>query len=327
MTIKMCFTKHKLSNTIKLECEIFHSKPSMAVEPKSFESEFQETDYLAAVPNIDTPPHYDLSDVIALGGLGTSHGQLWLYEPLLHNEQSPLPAKDRFLPPLGRGLVEVDEMIGQMEEDIETVVERIGKPVSIFAHSLGEHLGMAVVVKRPDLCESFFGAGGVGFGIESLTPVAGILKALLKNAKGAEDIMRDSPYMQEHIRRVTTEWSPDVPLHLMATPYDELAKFSDTLGIELPPGQKIEKRVIVQSVPILGWHIPGIGKLLHEGMEVPPDAELIHSPRPALHAFLPRHPEVIKYDRQVRGNLAEQPASTPVVNTRTVRPRLHLASA
>jgi pimeloyl-ACP methyl ester carboxylesterase len=299
----------------------------MAVAPKSFESEFQKTDYLAAVPDIYTPPQHDLSDVIALGGLGTAHGQLWLYKPLLENEQSPLPAKDRFLPPLGRGLVDVEEMIGQMEEDIETVVERLEEPVSVFAHSLGEHLGMAVAVKRPDLFKSFVGAGGVGFGIESLTPVAGALKALLKKAKGTEDIMRDSPYMQEHIHRVTTEWSPDVPMHLIATPYDELAKFSDTLGIELPPGQSIEKRVIVQSIPILGWRIPGIGELLQGTMDMPPDARLIHSPLPALHAFLPLHPEVIKYDRQVRSSLLEQSAATPVADIRSARPKLQLSIA
>jgi len=299
----------------------------MAVEPKSFENQYREADYLAAVPDIDPLVQHNLSNVIALGGLGTSHGQLRLYAPLLYDEDSPLPAKDRFLPPLGRGLVDVDEMIGQMETDIEQVTERLGGPVSAFTHSLGEHLGMAVAVRRPELFTSFVGAGGVGFGIESLTPVARGLKALLKKAKGAEDIMRASPYMQEHIRRVTTEWSPDVPMHLIATPYDELAKFSDTLGIELPPGQTIEKRVIVQSVPILGWHIPGVGKLLEKTMHMPPDAELIHSTLPALHAFLPLHPAVIQYDRQVRHASEEQSAITPVADIRAYRPKLRLATA
>lgn len=299
----------------------------MAVEPKSFEGRYKEADYLAAVPDIDPRVDYNLSAVVALGGLGTSHGQLRLYAPLLYDEDSPLPAKYRFFPPLGRGLVDVEEMIGQMEEDIEQVTERLGGPVSALAHSLGDHLGMAVAVKRPELFESFVSLGGVGFGINSLTPAARGLKALLKKAKGAEDIMRDSDYMQKHIHKVTTEWSPDVPMHRFATPYDELAKFSDTLGIELPPGQTIEKRVIVQSVPILGWHIPGIGKFLENTMDMPTDAQLIHSQLPALHAFLPLHPGVIKYARQVRGSSVEQPATATVTDIHAVRPRLRLATA
>jgi|GEM_PF-5235292 pimeloyl-ACP methyl ester carboxylesterase len=292
----------------------------MAVSPTAFEQgPIQQVEPLAALPDIYPSSDHAVFDPIALGGLGTSPKELWLYELLLRDGHSQLPTKDRFFPPLDRGRADVEEMIGQMEEDIETVVEQVGGPVTAFMHSLGEHLGMAVAQRRPELFHSIIGAGGIGIGLESLTPVARGVKMLLRNAKGKEDIMRDSPYMQGHIERVSTSWSPDLPVHRLATPLDELATFSDTLGIELPPGQTVEKRVIVPPVPGISW-------ALRKTMGLPDDAELIKSPIPALHAFFPLHPEVIKYERQVRGADVAHPAQF-MVAAQSSRPKLELVIA
>lgn len=287
----------------------------MAVSPIAFEQgSIPQVEPLAAVParNPFLQDHA-IHDPIALGGLGTSPRELWLYANILEDGASVLPKEDRFFPPLDRGRADVEEMIGHIEEQIEAVVERVGGPVTAFMHSLGEHLGWAVALRRPELFHKVIGAGGVGPGIESLTPVAQGVKLLLRDAKGAEDIMRASPYMQGHIGAVATSWSPDLQMHRLGTPYDELAAFSDTLGIELPAGQTAEKRVIVPPIPGIGW-------TLRKTRGLPADVELIKSALPALHAFLPLHPKVIQYERQVRFGSVEQPAQSS-------RPELQLVTA
>jgi pimeloyl-ACP methyl ester carboxylesterase len=188
----------------------------MAVSPIRFESrEDPQTDYFEGLPDTGVHSVYGLPDPLVLGGLYTSKAHQGLYNPLLEHPGSLLPAKARYLPPLGKGLVAVEEMIGQMEEEIADRAEQLEGPVDVTAHSLGMHIGMAVALRRPELFRSFTGLGGIGCGIESLTPAAHLVKAVLRKAAGVEDIMRGSDYMQQHERAVATEWSPDIPVLLI----------------------------------------------------------------------------------------------------------------
>jgi pimeloyl-ACP methyl ester carboxylesterase len=264
----------------------------MAAAPALYEY-LREPGQEPEMPNVNVTLDRMLAHGGVVGGLGTSPQEQWLYDLILHHESSPLPAEDRYLPPEGRGLIPFDEMVGRMEEDIEELTERVEGPVALTTHSLGAHLGMAVALRRPELFQSFVSLGGVGCGVQSLTPVDHVIKAFLRKAAGVEDIMRGSDYMRKHERKVATEWSPDIPVLLVATPYDELAPFSDTLGIELPPGQTAEKRVIAPDVPGMHW-------FLRKVMGMPEDATIVHSKLPALHALLPRHHAAIEQDRQVR---------------------------
>ena len=291
----------------------------MAVSPAAFENpEAEQVNFLAAVPDIDTIPGHTPSHSIAVGGLYTTMRQLRLYTPILNHAGAPLPPKDRYFPPHEKGLGPVDEMVGQLVEDLEEVTERVEGPVAMFTHSLGAHIGSAAVLQRPDLVSRFTAVGGVQLGIKSLTPVGHGVKALLRHAKGVEDIMHDSDYMQAHAREVATGWPAHVPVTLFATPWDELATFADTLDMTLPPGQTAEKRVIAAPMPGMKW-------ILQKTMGLPRDAELMPSLVPALHELLPLHPSVITHDRHVRGDSAEQAASF-VVATSASMPRPRLAS-
>lgn len=290
----------------------------MAVSPTRFESrEDPQMDYLEGLPDSGVSSVYGLPDPLVLGGLYTTKAHQGLYNPLLEHPDSLLPAKARYLPPLGRGLVEVEEMIGQMEEDIAHRTELVEGPVDVTAHSLGMHIGMAVALRRPELFRSFTGLGGIGCGIESLTPAGHLVKAALRNAAGVEDIMRGSDYMQQHERTVATEWSPDIPVLLVATPWDELATFRDTLGIKLPQGQTAEKRVIATDMP-------GMRLFLRKVMGMPDDAQILHSKLPAFHELLPRHGVAIEQARHMRGGSVEQAARLAVAST---PPRLELVPA
>lgn len=287
----------------------------MATAPNIYEQGGLAASELLEVPQAGDFTDEELAHSVGLGGLYTSHQELWLYDPILQHESSPLPTKHRFLPPLGKGLVSFEEMIGQMEEDIDLKVEQLEGPVAVAAHSLGLHLAMAVALKRPELFRSIMGLGGVGCGIESLTPAGHIVRAILRRAEGVEDIMRGSDYMQEHERRVRTEWPEDIPVVLVATPYDELARFSDTLDIELPPGQRVEKRVIAPDIPGMNWFLRNV-------MGMPKDATILHSKLPALHEFLPRHHVAIEQDRQVRSGSVEHHAASMMVSAASAPRRL-----
>ncbi len=270
--------------------------------------------YEPGVADVDISIARDLGQVVAYGGLGTSQLLRFMYDPLLHDPNSELSEEERFFPPLHFGLAPIEEMNGHAIEVAERVAEQVQGPLDAEGHSLGGPILIHTVLERPDLFKSVTIHGGVNFGVTKMTPGALILeKTVGKVAGGTGDIHADSDYMIEQRRRVAEEWPEDIPVSLVATLADDLVLMKDALRIELPPGQRAERNVVVPW-----WFANDRGRRL---LGIPQDVGFISTKLPVTHYNMPQSRQLIEHHRVIRAGIYS--AAQSAVNSLTSgRPHL-----
>jgi len=232
----------------------------------------------------------DMAPALAIGGVMTVKQLLFMYEPLLG--QHPIPARDRFFP-IPRHLVKNREALeSKLETDIEQACDKLDERAVLIGHSLGGHVAVRFGLEHPDKVAAVVSLAGAQMGVKQETPSIRGLTRILGSPQGRIDMQHDSTYMTEHLDRVASEWSPEVDLHLIAATIDDMFPGGHSLGVQLPEGQEVHRRVV-------GW--PGstfMNRLLFSGM--PAGTKAIHSILPTSHYDIPRNPSVINYVRGVR---------------------------
>lgn len=254
-----------------------------------------------------------LPPVVAIGGLLTVKRLAFWYQPLLDRDDSTdLPADKRFIAPPKRGIGEPSELQKHLTELLEKAYERLDRrKLFIVGHSLGGLMGSVAGLERPDLVAGVVSLGGVHDGYSMETPGTFALRHLLGNPEEAHHLRHDSPFMHEQRERRATEWRADVPLHLVATPLDQLIVPPRGFEVQLPPNQKPEKRILITPSPF-----GAIEKATRWTLGIQDDVLPLSSRLLTEHLYLPRDPAVIDYAYESRAattitpQAARQPSTT-----------------
>lgn len=232
----------------------------------------------------------DMAPVVVIGPLLGTERLLPAYKPLLAGA-SELPADERFFPVPERGLGRHESMYGRLESQIAATYERVGRPIVVAGHSLGALMATKFGVNNPEMVADVICLAGAQEGIKRETPASFALARLLGSPPGRRLLQHDSDHMMEHKEKVARDWAPEVGLHLISPTVDDLLVLPQGLGLELPAGQKPERRVV-------GW--PGMTWLLRLIPDMPKDTKVLRSLIFADHYNIPLNPAVIGYTRAVR---------------------------
>jgi pimeloyl-ACP methyl ester carboxylesterase len=249
----------------------------------------------------------ELAPILAIGGLLSVKQQWPFYRPLLKDPVCELPVSQRFfaVPDGGRGTIE--ETFEQLEERLLETHERLeGQRAVLGGHSLGGLLATMLALEHPDKVSDVVCMAGLQEGLRYDTLSTLALRKILRHPPGEEHIQHDSDFMIRHKERIATEWSQNTSLHLVSPTYDDLLLHPQGLRVELPEGQKSQKRVI-------GLPIPGAEFLLRRIPGIPKDVKLIPSIYPVGHIDLAVAPALLAYTRRVRRETARQAEAESIV--------------
>jgi hypothetical protein len=244
---------------------------------------------------------HDPAPLVAIGGLLTVKRLAIWYEPLLAQDTtSQLEARERFVAPPKRGIATPEDLRTELTESLEEMHQLLGyRKMFLAGHSLGGLLATAVAVERPDLVCGVVSLGGVHTGYKTETAATFALRYALGNPDEAKHLKHDSPFMIEHKERMASEWSEDIPLHIISTPLDTLVVPPQGYDVELPEGCQLEKRLIVTPLsdfPIqLLRHIPKRFPL-----SIPKDVKALPSLATPEHVYIPRNGAVMDYVNESR---------------------------
>lgn len=232
-----------------------------------------------------------MAPVIAIGGLLVVKRFLPAYKPLLSGS-SELPASERFFAIPDKGLGPHDSMYDRLESQIADACEKLERPVVLVGHSLGGLMATKFGVRQPEMVSDVVCLAGAQEGIRQDTPNSWALARLLGKPPGRKLLQHDSPHMTEHKETIATRWSPDVGLHLIGSPVDDLLLPPQGLGLELPEGQTPERRIV---------GLPGTTWLLGRVVDLPEGTKTLRSgPLFVDHYSVPFNPSVIQYTQSVR---------------------------
>lgn len=250
-----------------------------------------------------------MAPALAIGGVLTAKKHWPLYAPVLKDPGCELGIRERFshIPDGGKGTIE--EIYGQLEEELIVGYERLGARVALVGHSLGGLVATMLALEHPDKIASVIAVAGAQEGIKRETPSSKALRILLRGAAGQEDIKHDSEFMTKHKAQVAADWSPDTSLHLVGTVFDDLLLAPQGLGLELPAGQQAEKRIITGP-------LPGAGRLIRLIPGMPEEVQVLKSRRPVGHIDAIMSGAVVDYARQARRDAAgAEPIDLTPVNS------------
>ena len=260
-----------------------------------------------------------MAPVVVIGGLMVLKRHLPLYRPLLSGKtNSELSASDRFFPVPDKGLGDHEEMFEELSSQLINASERLEEPPVVVGHSLGGLMATKFAVEHPDKVSAVVCLAGLQEGIKHETPSSFGLNLLLGRPPGRQLIQHDSDHMTAHKQKIANDWSADVPLHLVASPIDDLLLFPQGLGLELPEGQEPERRVV---------GLPGSGFLLRFVPGMPKNTQILGSPVIANHYDIPANISVNRYTRAVRRAVAANVALDQEPPVPLFRPRLAAAAA
>lgn len=234
---------------------------------------------------------YDMAPVVVIGGLLVPKCLQPLYDPLLRGA-SELPASERFLPVPDLGLGHHQGMYDRLEQQIASLHEKLQRPIVLAGHSLGALMATKFGADHPEMVSDVACLAGVQNGIKQETPSTRALAYALGHPPGKKLLRHDSDHMTAHRETIAKKWSPDVTLHLLGSLIDDLVVTPQGLNLELPEGQKPERRVV--------W-LPFTSPAIRRIPGMPKDVEVLRSPLLCVdHYFFPLNPAVIRYVRQVR---------------------------
>ncbi len=265
----------------------------MAVQAPELEAQLPAD--AAGSPEIFTPAN-DMAPIITVGGLKSDITPWRVYSPILASSDAS-PAAERFLPVLQGGLASFEDMNKHLEEGIQAAYEQARQRLVVACHSLSGLLVTEAAVDHPEWISDVICMAGLQAGMRGEKAAAKLLKHVLGNPVTAANLQEDSDLMTEHKEKVASEWSPDTSLHIVAPTTDILIPPQQGLSLELPPGQKPEKRMVVP-------------RLMFESVSrrvfgVPDDTEVLKSIfGPADHFNIALTPAVISYIRGVRREAA-----------------------
>jgi hypothetical protein len=254
----------------------------------------------------------EMAPIIMVGGVKSDITPPLLYAPLLAGrDQAGLSTRERFFPLLKGGLASFEDMYKYLEEGVEEVYEQEGERLVVASQSLGGLFSTELGVRRPDMVEAVICLAGAQAGVKGEKPAAKVLRYSLGNPGTAVNLQEDSELMIEHTERIASEWSPDLPVHLVSSTTDILIPIQQGLKLKLPDGQESEKRVVVPRFMPESW--------ARRVFSIPVEAELIKNFfGMADHFNIALTPAVISYIRGVRreaaGNTATEAATIPIAS-------------
>ena len=236
----------------------------------------------------------EMAPIVMVGGVKSDITPALLYAPLLAGrDQAGLSIEERFFPLYKGGLASFEDTYRYLEEGVEEVYEQEGQRVVVASQSLGGVFSTELGARRPDMTEAVICLAGAQAGVEGEKLAAKVLRYSLGNPVTAANLQVGSGFMTEHTERVASEWSPDVPVHLVSSTMDILIPIQQGLKLKLPEGQQPEKRVVVPRFMPESWARRAFG--------VPDEAELIKNFFGiADHFNIALTPAVISYIRGVR---------------------------
>ncbi|HET7060000.1 MAG TPA: alpha/beta hydrolase [Candidatus Saccharimonadales bacterium] len=249
----------------------------------------------------------ELTPIVAIGGLLSVKQQWPFYAPLLKDSSCELGIRNRFFAIPDRGLGTIEETYGKLEEKLIETHERLdGQRAVLAGHSLGGLMTTMLALEHPDKVSDAVCMAGLQEGIKYDTLTTHALRLLLRHPPGEEDIGYDSDFMTRHKERIAKEWSPDTSLHLVSPSYDDLLLHPQGLRVELPDGQKSQKRVV-------GPPLPGAEFVLRRIPGMPKDVKLLGSPILVGHIDLVISWSMLRYARGVRqGGVAQELQETAI---------------
>lgn len=251
----------------------------------------------------------EMSHVITYGGVLTIKQLLPLYKGILKSGEDSLPDHERFFPIPKKHLDEPSEMYKRFEDRFLSAHDKINERVVVAGHSLGGLAAAMVGLEHPDKVAAVVCIAGAQSGIKQETAGTLALRRWINMPHVDKHISHDSGFMNEFKERIASEWSPDVSLHLISTPFDDLIVAPQGLGIELPEGQEPSRLLAAPNLPF-------VHRALRNLPGLPKGTRILNS-RPTTHYDIPRASAVINYTRNVRleaGNISH-PVENLVVSS------------
>jgi pimeloyl-ACP methyl ester carboxylesterase len=180
-------------------------------------------------------------------------------------------------------------MLKVVEDQVLTASQKLGRKAVAVGHSLGAIPATEIAMDHPEVFSDVVAAAGVHNGKRWATPSTFIVKHIFGNPPHAKLLNHNSGHTNDRRARIATEWSEEVGLHLVITPFDDLLPGTHGLRVDLPEGQEAERKVMALPLPGTNFML----RLLtgHN------NTEALESWRLASHYDIVRHPAFINYVR------------------------------
>jgi pimeloyl-ACP methyl ester carboxylesterase len=255
---------------------------------------------------IDAPPREEfllpskrqkMAAIIGVGGLLSVKSHSPLYRPILGGTSGDLSADERFHPIPERGLGNIDEMYGALEEDVLRTYQRMeGQKSVLVGHSLGGLMVSMLAMNHPDKFAAAICIAGAQSGVRSFSPGARTLKKALGNPSEAEKLLVESDFMRNHQTAMATHWPAAVQLHLISPTVDELIPPAQALAAQIPEGQRAHRNFVA----------PPMTQRMRRMLGMPDDARHLRG-APTEHISIALSIATLRYVRGVREHALPRP--------------------
>lgn len=203
-------------------------------------------------------PESSRAPIVVIGGLLSFKTQWHYYIPILRGSPTKLPIKDRFLPIPNHGLGTFPEMIGELDEQLTEIHQRLEEPVVLVGQSLGALMAEKLALSNPKRVRAVELLAGAHDGIRHLTATGKILHKALGDPDTAQDLFADSDFMAGHREDRAANWPRQIPHRVIAPTYDDLIPAPQGLQLDFPnPEHESEIRVVKPLLPRMSFGIEG----------------------------------------------------------------------